>query len=121
MFYVAKTSFCFTAFIFTLCLVGGQPTLRCLLTELDHVTDWFLLGIFLEIDKDRLTQIQENFPRDSNRCKIEMLGIWLKSCPQPTWDKMTQAALDAKEENVAKAIRQKYCKVDSSSSAEPGI
>ena len=98
-----------------------QPTVRCLLTELDQVVDWYSLGIHLEIKPTELEEIQRNFPRDCNRCKIEMLNFWLKSCSQPTWEKVAQAALDAKEENVAKAIRQKHCKFASSSSASTGI
>ena len=98
-----------------------QPTVRCLLTELDQVVDWFSLGIHLEIKPAELTEIHQNFPRDCNRCKIEMLRIWLRSCTHPTWDKVAQAASDAKEENVAKAIRQKHCDTASSSSTSTGI
>ena len=116
-FYTPLLNFLHYIYIFAV----DQPTVRCLLTELDQVVDWYSLGIHLEIKPTELQEIQRNFPSDCNRCKIEMLSSWLKSCSQPTWDKVAQAALDAKEENVAKAIRQKHCKFASNSSASNGI
>lgn len=55
------------------------------------VTEWHQLGVQLELGLDTLTTIESNHPHDAKRCKIEVLGWWLRNAPETSWAKLVQA------------------------------
>ena len=55
------------------------------------MTDWYCLGIHLEIATSYLDQIEKNYGSDGERCKIEVIDIWLCNDENPTWRKLVQA------------------------------
>ena len=86
------------------------PSLRELFQELHHVSVmWFNLGIELEIPVSVLYNIQSDH-RGTERCFIEMLQVWLKISPQPTWEAIVNALKSPSvgEPRLAMEIEAKY-------------
>ena len=73
---------------------------------------WKAIGRGLRIDSGRLDVIQEDNPRDSNKCLSEMLTCWLKRSYDverfgvPTWRAVVKVvAQPAGGDNYALALR----------------
>ena len=68
-------------------------TLREIENELSEVTgeDWYPLGVQLGLRPATLREIQKNYPRDTERCKSEVLHLWLCTTPQVSWKTLAQA------------------------------
>ena len=87
----------------------ATPTLKELSNELATVEKWHKLGVNLGLQGHQLRKLQEDYPRDSDRRKCEMLDIWLRNVQNPTW-KVIVEALNLMQENVvADVIWRKYC------------
>ena len=58
-----------------------------LLFKLTKVVDWFVLGLHLNVPKYELDKIQKQFllVEGVDRCKAEMLDMWLKKEEEPHW------------------------------------
>ena len=65
------------------------PTIREL--SLLPVDDWFLAGIQLGVEEYELRTIEQNYSKDSKRCKYEMFIVWLKSDPNASYEKLVKA------------------------------
>ena len=85
-----------------------NPTMKQLLSELSEVTDWYHLGIFLDIELATLDTIQSNHPNDDERKKTEMLKVWLKG-NNASWRNLCDALILRKQNIVAIRIMDKYC------------
>ena len=84
------------------------PTLKALVNELNSVSDWYSLGINLDLKRHQISEIERNHRGDEKRCKTEILGCWLDNCAEPTWAAVAEA-LDLMEvHTVAEKIRHKY-------------
>ena len=85
-------------------------TLREIQNELSEVTaaDWFPLGVQLGLRPATLREIKKNYPFDTERCKQEVLDLWLRSAPEVSWKNLAQAlqALD-RYESLAHELRRK--------------
>lgn len=70
--------------------------------------DWFKLGVQLELRPARLKEIERNYPQDAQRCKTEVLNMWLQNAPEVSWKNLAQA-VEAMGEytSVAQALRRK--------------
>ena len=66
-------------------------SLREIENELRDVTEWYQLGVQLELTLDTLKTIESNYPHDAKRCKIEVLDWWLRNAPETSWEKLAQA------------------------------
>lgn len=86
-----------------------QPTLKQLLSELTEVTDWYHLGIFLDIETAELDTIQNNHPCNDQRQKTEMLKVWLHG-NNASWKELCAALKMLNMNTVATHIMDKYCK-----------
>ena len=62
-----------------------------ILSFLNHVTNWFMLGIHLGVKRHKLKQIEVQHPRDIERCKLEMVFCWKQSDPTASWPKLKEA------------------------------
>ena len=80
-----------------------------LLTELEEVTDWFTLGVWLDVPTPRLTAIR-NDHTDTNQCRLEMLIAWSKQ-EVPTWRRVVCALGEIGMTKLAIAIAKKYGRV----------
>ena len=88
------------------------PSLRVLMQELRDVDldyQWFYLGILLKIEHSQLRIIEVNYHRDPWRSLTEMLQVWLRNSPQPTWEVITEALESIGEHALAEKIKAKYC------------
>jgi len=66
------------------------------------------LGVKLGLESCQLDTIEQNHPRDSSRCRDEMLACCLRSTTPPTW-KMTVDALHQMEQHqLANRIRTEH-------------
>ena len=65
--------------------------LRDIQTELRDVADWYQLGVQLGISTADLDQIQMNYPRNAQQCKMKVLDLWLQNSPERSWAKLAQA------------------------------
>ena len=86
------------------------PSLRKLFQELHHVSImWFHLGIALKIPVSVLISIKSDH-RNTERAFIEMLQVWLKMSPQPTWEAIVNAlkSCTVGEPRLATEIEAKY-------------
>ena len=61
---------------------------------------WFDLGLYLGLSYSDLKTIEENYPRDAERCLEECLAIWLTDDIEATWDKLAIAAGEVGETSV---------------------
>jgi len=58
------------------------------------VTDWFSLGIQLDIEYSVLKRIREDCKSDTGQYKIEVINFWLCNDEKPSWSKLAQAVED---------------------------
>ena len=83
-----------------------EPTLRNL--DLIKVSDWYGVGLQLELDDQDLGDIKKNCCGDNKECRREMFRLWLKTSPNPTYAQLAKALVLAEEETLAHRICQKY-------------
>ena len=93
----------------SLSIAPAPPTLQELSTELDRVERWYELGVNLDFPGHQLREIEQDSPRCSSRCKLEMLDKWLRKSENPSWEAVAKALYLMKEYAVANQIRKKYC------------
>ena len=68
------------------------PSLRNLIQELHQVSfRWHELGTVLGIPLYMLESIQVNYRMDPHRSLVEVLQVWLRNSPQPTWEAIVNA------------------------------
>ena len=67
-----------------------------------------MLGVYLDLKREQLDAIERDHPRDNNRCKIDMLGCWLDTTTNPTWEAVAEALDLMGKRKVADTIRKKY-------------
>ena len=80
-----------------------------LLTELQNVTDWFTLGVWLEVPTPLLKAIREDHT-DTDQCRLEMRFAWSKQ-EVPTWPRVVHALGEMGMAKLAIAIAEKYGKI----------
>ena len=95
----------------------ATPTLKELTNELKQVADWYLLGINLNLKHHQLRTIRKDHYGD-NQCKIEMLGCWLDSTTNPTWETVAEALHLMDEHKIADTMQRKYITSTTTTSTE---
>jgi len=86
----------------------GTLTLQNISAELATVSDWHALGVKLGVPGDVLSEIQQNFPYDTTRCKHEMVQRWLYIAHNCTWQALSTALHEIGNHNVAIRIANRY-------------
>ena len=82
---------------------------RNLSSELTTITNWYQLGVYLNLQTHDLNKIQQDYAHHGNdRQMVEMLALWLRRTPNATWGDMVSALQQMGENRVAKNIRQKH-------------
>ena len=81
--------------------------LRELVQELEPITKWFTLGLFLGLKDDELREIEADH-RHLQRCKSEVLSRWLRKGHNCTWRRVVEVLMQMGEMVVADAIKLKY-------------
>ena len=83
--------------------------------ELSTVSDWFQLGLKLGVPDYKLDDIQRNYPFEGcGRWKLEALKLWLQLKPNATWMSIVRVLQRMEEKELAKRIRKKYMRRESS-------
>ena len=86
----------------------GSPDLsvKHLLTACKSVTDWYTLGIHLDLTTSQLDDIQVTYHAHGvNRLKTEMFIVWLKSSPDASWTDLITALRAMDENTIASEIQ----------------
>ena len=85
-------------------------TLREIENELSEVTgeDWYPLGVQLGLRPATLREIHKNYPLDTDRCRGEMLDLWLRSTSEASWKSLAQAVQGlGRYTSLAQKLRRK--------------
>ena len=78
-------------------------------SELTEITNWYRLGLNLNLQTHELKKIQQDHAhRGSDQQMLEMLDKWLRRTPTATWDDVVTALQQMGENRVAENIRQKH-------------
>ena len=86
-----------------------KAILKQILRDTKEVTDWYSLGIQLEIPTSHLRHIEDNYGINAERCKMEVIDYWLHNDPEPTKSKLAQAVEDmGGHTNVVQTLRAHY-------------
>ena len=85
----------------------ATPTLKELKIALKSVSDWYSLGIYLDLKSHQLKTIENNHRGDNERCGTEMLDCWLNNTATPTWEAIIKALDWMEQRGVADEIRRK--------------
>jgi hypothetical protein len=77
-------------FIVTMhCLIG--PQLGEILSAIKEITKPHKLGMHLHIPPHELEKIEENFPRDVDRQRTEVIKYWLRNSSDCSWEALARA------------------------------
>ena len=86
-------------------------TLAQLNLELQEVSEWFSLGLYLGIPEAELTSIKhEPTLRSLQQLRTEMLTVWMRRLPVPSWSRVVKALMEIGRETLAHKIALKYGK-----------
>ena len=87
------------------------------LSKLTKVVDWYVLGLHLNIPKYELDKIQKQFLLNEGveRCKAEMLDMWLKKEEEPHWRVIVNALEKMKSYELAQELRDLHLEEESQS------
>ena len=76
------------------------------LDETANLTDWFTLGIYLELPRQDLLHIDRQFSSEGpRRCRIELFHLWTKTTPDASWKQLEAALERMGEKALADQIR----------------
>ena len=79
--------------------------------ELQEVSDWFGLGLHLDIPAEELHSIKyEPTLRRIQDFRTEMFAVWMKKLPEPSWPRVVKALIEIGRERLARKIALKYGK-----------
>ena len=86
--------------------------LKLLDQELQEVSDWFSLGLHLDIPKAKLDDIKlDPTLRSTQQLRTEMLSVWMQKLPGPSWCRVVKALMEiGKKKRLAHKIALKYGK-----------
>ena len=85
-----------------------EPYLRDLIAHV-HTTEWYRLGLQLNVDTFKLHQIGKD-ARENQEHLTLMFETWLKVCKNPSWQDVVQALKAINELRLAAKLEQKFCK-----------
>ena len=86
----------------------GRPALKLLNKHVRNgvSSKWHDLGLELlePEDEDELNSIESNNPNDVSNCCKKMFQLWLRKCPNATWNQLIQALNEVKLNTLATTI-----------------
>ena len=93
-----------------------------LLSKLKRVTDWHTLGIYLDIPVYELDKIRQQFlaAEGIERCKSEMVHLWLKTTVNASWADVAVALEKLNQIVLANEVR-KICPVSTPDNADQQV
>ena len=89
-------------------------TLPSFLEETANVSDWYMLGVYMNIPSKDLSHIEKQFSsQGSARCRAELFDVWMKRTPNASWE-LIAAALEKLGETVLAGKVRKLSETSSS-------
>ena len=89
---------------------ASEPHLKDLVYLRGVAMYWYELGLMLELSDSDLHIIEADSKGDTMRCAREMFRTWLKISPNPTYEQLTRALVEIKQNELAEQIIKKYGK-----------
>ena len=72
--------------------VVDSVTVTSFLAKVRQVTDWYMLGVYLELPPYELDNIRYLFHSYGvERCKVALFGLWTRTKPKCTWKELSGA------------------------------
>ena len=91
------------------CMPPGEVTLKVLDQELQGVSEWFRLGLNLDIPSEKLQEINHNPTfREIQQFRTEMFCEWMKRQLEPSWSHVVTALMKIERESLAHKVALKY-------------
>ena len=84
-----------------------KPKIEDLIDDV-KTTQWYRLGLELEISQKEMDIIDEDCKRDTKEALKKTFKQWLKT-EEPTWRQIIAALRKIGENNCARELEQKYC------------
>ena len=81
-------------FLYLIPAASIPAIIKQILRDIKGVTDWFSLGVHLEIEYSVLDKIRKGYESDIEQCKIEVINFWLRNDKDPSWSKLAKAVED---------------------------
>ena len=79
---------------------------RLIVTKVQKIADWFMLGVHLGVPKEELNKIDQQFlSQGVERCKAELFDLWLRQNPSARWDDVASALEQLNEKALASELR----------------
>ena len=78
-----------------------------LLEELKEITDWRMLGAYLDVPKHVLDRINKE-QSSVEHCKLEMLQHWLDNTMTASWNDIARALEQINQLKIAARLKLKY-------------
>ena len=87
---------------------------RLLVTKVQKIADWFMLGVHLGVPNEELNKIDQRFSvsHGVERCKAELFDLWLRRNPSARWDDVASALEQLNEKALASELRA-LCRISS--------
>ena len=84
--------------------VVDPVTVTSFLLKLRQVTDWYMLGVYLDLPPYELDKIRHIFHNEGvERCKVALFDLWTRTKPKYSWEGLSGAL--EKCENVALSVK----------------
>ena len=75
-----------------------------------QVSNWYSLGLALNLKSDDLNIIEEDNQRDTRKQRHKMFERWLKTQPDASYEQLIKALCEVGDETVANSLRNEYGK-----------
>ena len=85
-----------------------KPELRDLISDV-QTTEWYHLGLQLNLDNFTLRQIQVDARKNQERLTL-LFEAWLQVSENPSWQDVVRALKAIGERRLAAKLEQKFCK-----------
>ena len=92
----------------TMSTTRQKPQLQDLISDV-QTTEWYHLGLQLDVDSFKLRQIQVDARRNQDHLTL-MFETWLRVCENPSWQDVVQALKAIGERRLGTRLEQKFCK-----------
>ena len=94
--------------------MSGSLNVRLIVTKLQKIADWFMLGVHLGVPNEELNKIDQRFSvsHGVERCKAELFDLWLRRNPSARWDDVASALEQLNEVALASELRA-LCRISS--------
>ena len=85
-----------------------EPHLQGLISHV-HTTEWYCLGLQLDLDDISLHEIQVDAAENKDYLR-SVFQRWLQVCENPSWQDVAQALKAIGERNLGAEVEQEFCK-----------